>query len=529
MSTPEDRLRDVLRSSADEVVPAGDGLSRIQARLARRRRLRWTLLPGAALVAAGATVAVLALGGTDPRTTDTLRPGETPGPATPTASTAPTTPAVKGVYSGPLLSSYTSADKDDVVRHWLGEVGIQARPLAHECESCDVVPIGVGDAFVGEAALVTAHVVDGVRHYALVSVTNDQLTITSPAAGGAVATSFEVRGTVVGYHQSISLALLTPEQLGTAQAMAGQDQPWSATLTWQHREWSTASLVARTYSDKDGSLDKLVALPVTQADQAPSPSYAVLRDGHVERVTGDARKQLTFPPAGATDTALAYAADRLVWVRSRGECDADLLQLVDGTPTTLKAKTAGLRTPRLSPSGRTVAWVAQDCGDGPDQVHVQVGEARERVLAAGPEGKAVSLLDVTDDGALLVRLTSADDPTGSFLYVPAVADLTEGKELAPASSCTHHGAGTFTGSTPGLWEECDGRSRYVSYSVSGARGQAGPLVDATDVRAAAERGGVQLLLVGNREGGADVATYADPALTYQTHCGSTDCTTAADW
>ena len=267
MSTHEDVLRDVLRSSAEKVVPAGDGLARIQSRLARRRRLRWTLLPGAALVAAGATVAVLALGASAPRDTVTQLPGQSgPGtlPPTPSVGPAPTAQSFKGVPHGPVLSEYSSADMADVIRQWLSDVGVDAQPLPQTCGDCAEVPLGAGDAVVGIAHLVNTGAVDGVRQWALAAVTNQDLTITAPAAGAAVATSFEVTGTVAGYHQSVSLALVTPEVIGTAQTMAGQDQPWRATMTWQHREWTTASLVARTYSDKDGSLSKLVALPVRQ-------------------------------------------------------------------------------------------------------------------------------------------------------------------------------------------------------------------------------------------------------------------------
>ena len=48
MSTPEERLAELLRQQAETVQPAGDGLSRIQRRVAGRRRNRWLLLPSAA-------------------------------------------------------------------------------------------------------------------------------------------------------------------------------------------------------------------------------------------------------------------------------------------------------------------------------------------------------------------------------------------------------------------------------------------------------------------------------------------------
>jgi len=44
---PEDTLAALLREEADTIVPAGDGLQKIQKRVAAKRKTRW-VLPGAA-------------------------------------------------------------------------------------------------------------------------------------------------------------------------------------------------------------------------------------------------------------------------------------------------------------------------------------------------------------------------------------------------------------------------------------------------------------------------------------------------
>jgi hypothetical protein len=58
VTAPEDRLRQILLAEAEDVIPAGDGLRRIEQRLADRRSLRSKLVPAVAIV--GVVVAAAA-------------------------------------------------------------------------------------------------------------------------------------------------------------------------------------------------------------------------------------------------------------------------------------------------------------------------------------------------------------------------------------------------------------------------------------------------------------------------------------
>lgn len=250
----EDRLRALLREEATMLVPSGDGLSRIQARVARKRRLRVFLLPSAALATTGAVAAFFLLGST-PTTTLTQEP-----------AASPTQPTVEDRYTGPALSPYTSQDKDDVVQHWLRAVGVAAQPLPHTCESCDVVDIGVGGTSVGTAVLARSHQGATIT-YTLVSVDGTDLTISTPKAGAAVSAPLPVSGRITGVDEHVALSLVDDagKEIGNGGAQAGSEVPWRASLSWTDTTWSNGALLARTYSPKDGALNRLVAVPISRA------------------------------------------------------------------------------------------------------------------------------------------------------------------------------------------------------------------------------------------------------------------------
>ncbi len=71
MSTPEERLSALLHD--EDVAVSGDGLSRIQARVARRRRRRLVLAPVAALAVVGVVATAVLAVDRDPKSA--LLPG----------------------------------------------------------------------------------------------------------------------------------------------------------------------------------------------------------------------------------------------------------------------------------------------------------------------------------------------------------------------------------------------------------------------------------------------------------------------
>ncbi|MDX6218491.1 MAG: Immunoglobulin-like domain of bacterial spore germination, partial [Frankiales bacterium] len=81
--------------------------------------------------------------------------------------------------------------------------------------------------------------------------------ITSPAT---------LTGRITGVDENVSISLVTQDgrTIGTASAPAGSGAPWAATISWTDRGWYTGALVLKTYSPKDGALNRLIVLRVTR-------------------------------------------------------------------------------------------------------------------------------------------------------------------------------------------------------------------------------------------------------------------------
>ena len=119
-SSLEELLRSAMQGEADSISPAGDGLARIQQRVAARRSQRFWLRPvavvGAAAFAGGAGFTAYALTA-HPDTKDSvaINPGPTVSPTveptTPT-STSPTAPPVTTAFPASAFYPFTSAAAD---------------------------------------------------------------------------------------------------------------------------------------------------------------------------------------------------------------------------------------------------------------------------------------------------------------------------------------------------------------------------------------------------------------------------------
>ena len=295
-STPEDRLAALMREQAETVVPVGDGLSRIQRRLAAKRKVRRVLLPSAALVTAAAVAAVFVLSDNDdgasltqvptsqgPTTEATTTPSATATPSSSPSTTPSTEATVAGggldhAFENPALWPFTTAqqiaawqtsypyagDKLALVDHYLSDqLHLSGLTTSTTCQSCDVVVIKDGATEVGEAAL-ERYTVDGHRVYTIVTVGQTDLKISTPAYGDAVSSPTTVTGRVVGVDENVNLTLVTQagKVIATAGAPAGSEMPWSGQLTWTAADWTWGGIVAKTFSAKDGSLRRLTAVPV---------------------------------------------------------------------------------------------------------------------------------------------------------------------------------------------------------------------------------------------------------------------------
>ncbi len=552
--TPEDRLREILL--AEPATVRGDGLARIQQRLARRRRLRF-VLPTTVLVAAAAVgVFVLAGGGGTQKlvqTPATGAPTSDPSPAPTATVVAPSTP----LYDGPALWPFTSAEQasawdaatrpwaanpEELVQHFLDDFVRQPAARAALLPGSGLGGPGtqrVAARVAGRTvSIVTVHRYTAAGPWTVTEAAQTGMVVTTPRAGDTVTNPTVVSGTLAqAADENVRLELITAagKQIGQGGAPAGSAVPWQGSLAWSDQSWTTAGIVGTTYSLKDGALTRLAVVPVTRA-VASGPTFAGLKSGYValfDGNTGAQVRQLTYPPTGASDTGLAYHAGTLVWVRTQPTgCHDSLHRQAGGTTSTLLADgKARLSSPRLSPDAALIAWTQSPCDSDQRSVVVHGGGAPDRVLVA-PAGMTATVLDLTDSGAMLVHLNDlAATDAGTLGLLPAGAtSFTPLRPLAPVGSCYLNRAAAFDNNAT-AWETCNGRSRLVPFGASGERGTAGPLVAATVVSSASARDGQQLLEVRSRSGGPTVARYDGHLLTFLTSCeaGRQDCVASPAW
>lgn len=496
----EERLREILRAEATTIVPAGDGLAKIRERVERRRRWRLWLLPSAALATAGAAAAFFLFLPDDARKTQTLQPLNTP---TPTATTAPTpvptttnTPTVQppDSWDGPAYWPFASeADLQyvaDPVPDWLQdplEVGkrlvrdvleLQGVTVTQQCVSCEVLGLKVGTDDVGEIQL-GHYTVHGKRVFTVVSIGGTDLTVTSPSAGTAIVSPTRVTGRITGVDENVNLRLVAKDGSPLAQAFApaGTPVPWSATLTWASRDWSTGAVLGTTGNFRDGAINRVVLVPVSRSTATTTSSFAGLVDGHValfDASSGKQVRQLTYPPSGKSDTAATWSVGTLAWVRTAGaSACVNELDRLDGSKASTVASSTTVRYgwPQLSPNADRLAWVETPCtGTGPDELVLTVNGTEARRYT-GPSGSVVQLLDVADDGAMLV-ITNDKEASGPGVIglLPAAADTLDGlKPLAPASGCYLASGAAFDSKGIVAFETCGEKVRLVHVDLDGAR------------------------------------------------------------
>lgn len=297
MTTPEDKLAALLREEADDVVPSGDGLAVIHKRLASRRRARWFLLPGAALVAGGAAAAVVVLSGSGGTTSLTQDPpaSQPPSPVvTGTAAPTPTQSATGGgldhAFENPSVWPFHSAqdiarwqttfpyanDKVKLVQGYFTEV-LAMRGLRYSlpCESCDVVEVRDGNGTKLATAALERYLLGGTQVYTISGISGGDLTITRPTVGEAISSPTTVTGRITGFDERVNVAVIADDgqTIATGGAQAGTPVPWTTRLTWSSTQWSYGGIVARTFSMKDGTLNRLTVVPVSRGQRA-APAFA---------------------------------------------------------------------------------------------------------------------------------------------------------------------------------------------------------------------------------------------------------------
>jgi hypothetical protein len=303
MSTPEDRLAALLRAEADDTNPSGGGLARIQQRVAFRRRARLFVVPGAALATAAAVGAFFLAGGGSSSSLVQVPGGGTsagapapssrqPSSAVPTVTSScpaactqvqPFVPAIWPFSSHAQTeawradpSSYPYARSNlAVATHFVTDVlHLTGMDVVQTCVSCDVVDVRTASGrSVGTVTLVRED--DGAgRAFSVQSIVGKDLKLTSRT--DVIGSPTVVTGTVQGVDENVVVQLLTQQgrQIASGAAPAGSDAPWSTGLTWDDRSWSSGALVLKTFSAKDGSLNRLSVSAVAR-DPSPAPVATV--------------------------------------------------------------------------------------------------------------------------------------------------------------------------------------------------------------------------------------------------------------
>jgi hypothetical protein len=560
----EDKLREILRSEATTIVPAGDGLARIRERVVRKRRARFWLLPSAAVATAGVAAAFFLLSPDDGRKPTTLQQGS----ASPTTSDSPspvavptTSPTPNGVapqpsdsWQGPAYWPFASADDldnvADPVPAWLQE-GLQVGQrlvrdvlelpdvtVSQTCVSCEVLQLKVGSEDVGTINL-GHYTVHGTRVFTVVSIDGTDLKISSPAAGTAVSSPTRVTGRIQGVDENVRLKLVAKDGgvLSQGAAPAGSAAPWSTNLSWSARDWSTGAVLATTGNFRDGAINRVALTPVKRSTATTTSSFAALVDGHISLFsssTGDLVRQLTYPPTGRADTQPTWSAGTLAWVRvsAASACVYDLNRLDNGTASTVASSTkVRYSTPVLSPSADWLAWVETPCngGDG-GEVVITVGGTEARRMAV-PTGSTVTLQDVTDDGTLLLTTNDrAASGPGVIGILPADATTLDSKVVAlhPASGCNLASGAAFDEAAPVAFESCDQNVRLVRFTATGARKATDPSFSGEPPTSVTVRDNQVLVWLFGGDMVGPIARYSDGHVTLIIKNDSAECSSNAE-
>lgn len=512
MTTPEEReLSALLRGEAELLGSGSDGLDRIRGGIARRRTRRRIALSTSALGLAaviGAGVALTGGGGAtslEPIATQspTSAPTATPSPI---ASPLPADPdgsttSQPGTPFFPFTSDAQAADwaaapgdrawADDpvqIAQHLVDDLLALEGVRATSYTDSTGVPLQVGGVTVAVADVAQLGTTDP-RPWVVLGVRAERgapapLVVTAPAGGSEVSSPLTVTGTVKGVDENVQVSLRTATGtlLGEQGAPAGSEQPWSATLRFTSDDWTTGVVTAVTGSPRDGSVNRIVAVPVRRDPTprafvpGPTEAFAAEKDGVVGLYSvTDGRRvvQVSYPPPGYTDTSPRRSGTKVLWIRVGRECgDRKLLQrdlATDVTTTLVADQPLVPGALAVSPDGRWQAWaVRAGCETGPTTISLQ-GPSGVRTIEQDENGD-VADLDLRDDGALLVGIAGED---GGFLglYQPGA---TRPVPLDAAPDCLLFNGGFIGDRVVGL-ELCDPFSadpkplRRVELTLTGDR------------------------------------------------------------
>ncbi|HET7530591.1 MAG TPA: Gmad2 immunoglobulin-like domain-containing protein [Mycobacteriales bacterium] len=365
-------LRDSMHDQADSVLPAGDGLSRIQQRVAvRRARLRW-LRPAAALgsaavlavIGVGAYAAVNGNGGTDRVETPPLT--QTPGSPSPSVTSSPSPTTAPAAVTGfpkraifPFVNAAEErsweqqadgghmpwvADPKGVATFWvanylqLPSIDTFVRQTSFTSSRVDVV-LGRNQSDAGsqrQVEVTTVHLVKYGKAWIVVGASDGSglLRISSPKAGATVSSPVEASGPGGGVHRAATVEVrdaATPTKYGEGQAGSfGSNVGWSTSVSFSTPSRSVGVLVVIEKSDADGLPLRVTAEQVRFGTSSVSagPAYFYgIKNGRVTKFAarnGAAIDYLTDPQPGGGASDPQLVGSDVYFLRANGPCSVAL-------------------------------------------------------------------------------------------------------------------------------------------------------------------------------------------------------------
>ena len=414
MNDIERQLREALHAEAAGVQPRGDGLTRIQQRVAAPRRpwLRPALagLTALALAAAGAGAWVTLSGG-DSGDVATITPAESPRESpseepSPSATATPSaTPANAPLWPvGSTAAGDWQRDPASTAKHFMDDY--LQMPAVDQKGDVQVdsthATVQMGRVLPSESkkyVVATTVSLDLDKRTGLWWVTGasaDYLSVTQPAAHDGIGSPVTLSGRITGVDESVRGEVRDADGkvLGSAfVGGGGQDSPWSVQVTYSG---APAAVVAWTASALDGAPQRVVVVPVSAAASPAGPgeptgsgSYPATVVGAVSAriavlssTDGTLVRYLTDRQPGGGDSDPRVVGDQVYFLRGGGTCANSVMRvpLAGGTATSVYA-----------PQGATVGgYDVSSSGDLVMTLESCTDAGAQKVLVMGADGRSNS-------------------------------------------------------------------------------------------------------------------------------------------
>lgn len=384
----EELLRTSLYDEADTIVPAGDGLSRIQGRVTTRRaRAAWwhpmAALGGVAVVAvAGFAAYALTRAPSHPSSISTTNTGDNTTP-TPEASTStpPAPVVVKPTFPRSAFYPFTSEAAE---QQWVAQDGPSKQPwvgdpeqLAKTFVASFVQQSGVTDVYARNIADRTATITlgrtlhDGNRSVPVKVTTvsmvrfdkawlvvgasdaEGSLKVTNPKAGQKLTSPAFVAGPGFGVDENVRVDVRTVSGIARTGDVPtvgfGNGTPqWSTTVPFSAPDPRGAVVVVEL-SAADGGPSRITAVGVNFATVQPAsyPQYFYgVKNGRVTKFssrTGSPISYLTAPVPGGGASDPQLVGDHVFYLEGAGTCVNALrsVPVGGGSPATVASPDPG--------------------------------------------------------------------------------------------------------------------------------------------------------------------------------------------